>query len=153
MGAPFKYRIVVEWSDEDRAFVARVPAWPALAAHGASPQQAADEARVAAEGMLAVLREDGDAPPLEDAAADASGNIRLRLPRQLHRQLAAQADAEGVSLNQLMVSILALGAGSSIGAAIGRAQGSGGKATAASGRKGPRRAPAAAKKKRATAGS
>lgn len=107
----FRYRIVVEWSDEDRVFVARVPALPGCAAHGKTAEQATREARRAAEAILAVLREDGDPPPPEDIAADYSGQIRLRLARSLHERLARLATAEGVSLNQLMVTLLAEGAG------------------------------------------
>lgn len=108
---PLRYRIVVEWSDEDRVFVARVPALPGCAAHGKTAEQAAREARRAAEAMLAVLRDDGDPPPPEDIAADYSGQIRLRLARSLHERLARLATVEGVSLNQLMVTLLAEGAG------------------------------------------
>ena len=42
---PFRYGIVVEWSDEDRVFVARVPALPGCAADGTTAEQAAREAR------------------------------------------------------------------------------------------------------------
>jgi antitoxin HicB len=107
----FAYRIVVEWSEADRAFVARVPALPGCAAHGRSAEAAAREARRAAQAMLAVLREDGDTAPPADATADYSGQLRLRLPRSLHERLARLADAEGVSLNQLLVVLLATGAG------------------------------------------
>jgi predicted RNase H-like HicB family nuclease len=107
----FRYRILVEWSEDDRAFVARVPALPGCAAHGATPERAAAEARRAAEAMLAVLAEDGDAPPPADAVADYSGQIRLRLPRSLHERLSRLATADGVSLNQEMVSLLAEGCG------------------------------------------
>ncbi len=104
---PFRYRIVLEWSDEDAAFVARVPALPGCAAHGKTAEEAAREARRAAEAMLAVLREDGNPLPAEDATAGYSGQIRLRLPRSLHERLARLSTAEGVSLNQLMVTLLA----------------------------------------------
>jgi predicted RNase H-like HicB family nuclease len=108
---PFRYRIVVEWSDEDRAFVARVPALPGCAAHGHTAEAAARGARRAAEAMLAVLREDNDPPPPEDATADYSGQLRVRLPRSLHERLSRLATAEGVSLNQEMVMLLAEGCG------------------------------------------
>lgn len=63
--------------------------------------------------MISVAREHGDRIPAPDVSAGSySGNIRLRLPRSLHARLDALAGAEGVSLNQLMVSILAEGAGS-----------------------------------------
>lgn len=108
---PFRYRIVVEWSDEDRVFVARVPALPGCAAHGPTAEAAAREARRAAAAMLAVLREDNDPPPPEDATADYSGQLRVRLPRSLHERLSRLATAEGVSLNQEMVMLLAEGCG------------------------------------------
>lgn len=106
---PFRYRTIVEWSDEDAAFLARVPALPGCAAHGRSAEQAVREAHRAAEAMLAVLRADGDPLPPEDIAADYSGQIRLRLPRALHRSLDQAAAADGVSLNQEMVARLARG--------------------------------------------
>ena len=108
---PFRYRILVEWSDEDSAFVARVPALPGCATHGKTADEATREARRAAEAVLAVLHEDGDAAPPEDTSADYSGQMRLRLPRSLHERLSQLATADGVSLNQFMVSLLALGAG------------------------------------------
>jgi len=108
---PFRYRIVVEWSDEDGAFIARVPALPGCAAHGGTADDAAREARHAAEAILRVLLEDGDKPPPEDSVANYSGQTRLRLPRSLHGQLSRLATAEGVSLNQVMVTLLAEGCG------------------------------------------
>jgi hypothetical protein len=41
---------------------------------------------------------------------DFSGNIRLRLPTDLHARLSELAEASGVSLNTLMVALLAEGA-------------------------------------------
>lgn len=110
---PFRYRIVLEWSDEDAAFVARVPALPGCAAHGKTAEEAARQARRAAEAMLSVLREDGDPLPAEDATAGYSGQIRLRLPRSLHERLARLSTAEGVSLNQMMVALLTESSGMS----------------------------------------
>lgn len=40
-----------------------------------------------------------------------SGRLNVRLPRELHDALAEQADAQGVSLNTLIVALLAGGAG------------------------------------------
>lgn len=109
---PFKYRIVVGWSEEDEAFVARVPTLEGCVAHGRTESAAAKEARAAAELMLSVAREHGDrVPPPDASAASYSGNIRLRLPRSLHARLDSLAAAEGISLNQLMVALLAEGAG------------------------------------------
>ena len=43
MVEPFSYRVVVEWSGEDAAFVARVPALAGCAAHGRTPESATRE--------------------------------------------------------------------------------------------------------------
>ncbi len=107
----FRYRILVEWSDEDQAFIARVPALPGCLAHGATADKAAHEAEVAAGLILDVMKEDRRTPPPVDAVADYSGQLRLRLPKSLHEAVSQLATAEGVSLNTLMLSLIAEGCG------------------------------------------
>jgi len=107
----FRYRILVEWSDEDQAFIARVPALPGCLVHGATAEKAAREAEVAAGVMLDVMKEDGKVPPPVDAVADYSGQLRLRLPKSLHETVSQIATAEGVSINTLMLSLIAEGCG------------------------------------------
>jgi predicted RNase H-like HicB family nuclease len=114
MAQEFGYRVVVEWSDEDRAFVARVPALPGCAAHGRSPEQATREAVVAARGIVDAMRAHKDPIPPADVISGHSGQLRLRLPRSLHQRLAHLAALDGVSLNQEMVALLAAGAGEKI---------------------------------------
>lgn len=47
-------------------------------------------------------------PPLpEDEAEEYSGRILLRMPKDLHRQLAKRAEANGCSINQYAVAALA----------------------------------------------
>ena len=55
------------------------------------------------------MKRHGRALPPSDVVSEFSGNIRLRLPKSLHADLSRRADAEGVSLNALMVSLLARG--------------------------------------------
>jgi antitoxin HicB len=107
----FRYRMFVEWSDGDRAFTARVPALPGCMAHGPTVEKAAHEAEVAAGLMLEVMKDDGKAPPPVDAVADYSGQLRLRLPKSLHEMVSQLATAEGVSINTLMLSLIAEGCG------------------------------------------
>lgn len=102
----FDYRIIVEWSAEDAAYIARVPALPGCAAHGDTEAAAVEEARIAAEGILHTMRELGRPTPDPDVTSSYSGKLLLRLPKVLHADLAAQAEAEGVSLNQWVVSRL-----------------------------------------------
>ncbi|MBA4115100.1 MAG: toxin-antitoxin system HicB family antitoxin [Rubrobacter sp.] len=67
----------------------------------------------AKRGWIEDALEYGDPVPEPRSAKDFSGKVNLRMPKSLHRDLARQAENEGVSLNQLMVSHLAQGAGSS----------------------------------------
>lgn len=58
----------------------------------------------------AALEDRLDIPePVKDA--DFSGKFNLRLPKSLHRNLAMNAKAEGVSLNQMAMCLIASGLG------------------------------------------
>jgi hypothetical protein len=47
-------------------------------------------------------------PPVAPKRREYSGKFNVRIPKSLHAALANEADAEGVSLNQLVVAKLAL---------------------------------------------
>src|SRR6516165_10505489 len=47
-------------------------------------------------------------PPVRPQRREYSGKFNVRVPKSLHAALAAEAEAEGVSLNQLVVAKLAL---------------------------------------------
>jgi len=47
-------------------------------------------------------------PPLGPQRREYSGKFNVRVPKSLHAALASEAEAEGVSLNQLVVAKLAL---------------------------------------------
>jgi hypothetical protein len=47
-------------------------------------------------------------PPVRPQRREYSGKFNVRVPKSLHAALAREAEAEGVSLNQLVVSKLAL---------------------------------------------
>ena len=47
------------WSDEDESYVATIPEFPGLSAFGDTPEEAAEEAKIAAEGFIQVFKEDG----------------------------------------------------------------------------------------------
>lgn len=105
----FPYRVLVEFSAADEAYIARVPAFEGLAAHGDTPEEATHEACAAAEGMIATLRARDRHVPDPDASADFSGQLRLRLPKSLHARLSALASADDVSLNNLLLGLISEG--------------------------------------------
>jgi antitoxin HicB len=102
----FKYSVSLAWSDEDNGYIALIPELPGLSAFGETPEEAAQEAKIAAEGFLEVYEEDGKPVPEPMALSPYSGQFRLRLPKSLHAALAQLAKQEGVSLNTLAVTLL-----------------------------------------------
>jgi predicted RNase H-like HicB family nuclease len=101
-----KYSFNIIWSDEDENYIATVPEFNGLSAHGDTPEEAIEEANVALEGFLEVFKEDGCEVPEPHTFSKFSGQTRIRLPKSLHANLAMQADREGVSLNAYMVHLL-----------------------------------------------
>ena len=50
-------------------------------------------------------------PTSRRAQTRFSGQLRLRLPRSLHKRIAEMAAHDGVSQNTMLVALIALGAG------------------------------------------
>ncbi len=65
----------------------------------------------ALDAWLATAREFGDPIPRPGSATTYSGRWVQRVPKGLHARLAAKAREEGVSLNALATTLLALGLG------------------------------------------
>jgi predicted RNase H-like HicB family nuclease len=103
--SPEDYQVVIQWSRDDECYVATLPAWQSAQTHGRSLEEAARNAREVAELLIASARKHGE--PIPPAEQRFSGNLRLRLPRSLHGRLVREAERQGVSLNQWIVSRLA----------------------------------------------
>jgi predicted HicB family RNase H-like nuclease len=97
-------------------FEARVKELPDLAEYGETYTEAYDLAIDAIETAAVAYSEQGRAfPKALVPADDFSGRVTLRLPRSLHRALAAAAKDEGVSLNQHLVIVLSYYSGFAAG--------------------------------------
>ena len=101
-----RHSILVQWSEDDKAFIAIVPELPGLSAFGSSPEEAMEELSTAKEAYLEVLQEDGEEIPEPDVLRPFSGQTRLRLPKSLHASLSFEAKRDGVSLNTYIVMLL-----------------------------------------------
>lgn len=108
----FEYAVNLVWSSEDEAYVATVPELPGLSALGDTAEKAAREVARAAEAFVEVLAESGRPIPPPLKPASFSGQFRVRVPVSMHETLVERARREGVSLNTLIVSLLAEGLGS-----------------------------------------
>ncbi len=103
------YGFKIFWSNNDNAFIAICPEFPGLSAHGDTEEVALREAKVALELFIEDMQESGEPLPAPQIAHTYSGQFRVRLTRTLHRQLAERAEAEGVSLNSLVMTYLSAG--------------------------------------------
>lgn len=104
---PFEIRPLSK--EEGGGYAVTFPDLPSCLSDGATPEEAIKNGRDALESWLAVAREFGDEIP--KAFSGVSGRFVQRVPRSLHAKLVARAKMEGVSLNTLVVSIVAQGLG------------------------------------------
>jgi len=102
------YRVLVHYDPEKNVFVARAPELEHCRAEAATRQEAMARIEEEMTAQLEVMRERGGTPPVpvDDPAAEFSGEINAKVSHQLHRELAFQARAEGVELGQLLSEIL-----------------------------------------------
>ncbi|HZS39712.1 MAG TPA: type II toxin-antitoxin system HicB family antitoxin [Polyangia bacterium] len=102
-----RYPIEVWWSEEDQAYLAEVYDLPGCMADGRTEESAIAAAHEAIVLWLEVARAEGRVIPRPSTEQHASGKFNVRLPVSLHRRLQQMARRERVSLNQLVLSLLA----------------------------------------------
>jgi len=93
--------------DQDGDVVAKILELPGCSAHGTDQQEALANLEEAQKLWLEDCLEAGD--PVPEPERDEllpSGKWVQRVPRSLHQKLVKMAKAEGVSLNQLVTSML-----------------------------------------------
>jgi antitoxin HicB len=95
----------LHWSEEDRCYIATIPAWQNAKTHGATIEEASKNARRVLRMLIENARKRKQ--PCPEGDRPYSGSLRLRLPPSLHGRLAREAEREGVSLNQWLVTKLA----------------------------------------------
>lgn len=96
----FKYRIDINWSEEDKCYIANIPELPNCMTHGETIEEAVIMAKEAAQGYLETLKQEGLPIPPPLAERRFSGKIALRIDPNLHRDIAVKASMEGASLSK-----------------------------------------------------
>jgi predicted HicB family RNase H-like nuclease len=105
---PEEYTFNVAWSEEDRSFIGRVVEFPSLAAHGATLEKALKEIRIVVGYVLDDLAAEGERIPEPLGKRRFSGKLNVRMPKDLHRRLAAESERQGISLNAWINAKLAM---------------------------------------------
>lgn len=99
------YQVVVRWSAEDDCFIASLPALDGCVTHGSSEEEALNNASEAAQLWLDSAHRLGHTIP--KPTDQYSGRMTIRLPTSLHQRIAEEAEREGVSINQWVLTKLA----------------------------------------------
>ncbi len=102
-----KYSFRCDWSAEDEIYIGRCLELPSVVAHGDTRATAMAESQVAVEAALEWMNEEGEEIPEPFGSKKFSGQIPLRMPEHVHRELAMNAAQEGVSINQYVLSKIA----------------------------------------------
>jgi predicted HicB family RNase H-like nuclease len=101
------YTYRVTWSAEDAEHLGLCSEFPSLSWLAPTPEEALSGIRAVVADVVKDLRASGELVPDAIAERRYSGELRVRIPPLVHRQLALQAAEEGVSLNRLASAKLA----------------------------------------------
>ncbi len=96
-----RYTYRITWSPDDQEYVGLCVEFPSLSWLAESPEASLDGIRkIVAEGVQD-MNSMGESPPLPLSSKKFSGKFVVRIPPNVHRQLAIKAAEEGISLNRL----------------------------------------------------
>ena len=101
------YTFRVIWSEEDQEHVGLCAEFPGLSWLAATPEEALKGIRKVVDESIKIMRKDGDPIPKPLSNKKYSGKFSVRIPPDIHRDLAIQAAESGVSLNRLISAKLA----------------------------------------------
>lgn len=102
-----RYSYRVTWSEEDQEHVGLCAEFPGLSWLAAGPEKALSGIRKLVRGCVADLKANNETVPQPLAGKRFSGKFMVRVPPEVHKQLALEAAESGVSLNRLVSSKLA----------------------------------------------
>lgn len=105
---------LVRLSEEDGGgWLAEVPELEGCISDGETPDEALTNIQDAIKCWIEFAKEHGMQIPSPQIYKEPefSGKFTLRIPKSLHRLLTEQAQREGVSLNQYIVSLISFNAG------------------------------------------
>ena len=103
MNLPYSIKII---PDESGLYFAEIEELPGCMTQGDTKKDVLEKIEEAKRGWLTIAIKKGIEIPLPEELRQYSGKFLVRLPKYLHRRLAAQSKKEGISLNQLIVSLL-----------------------------------------------
>ena len=101
-----RYTYRVTWSEDDSEYVGLCAEFPSLSWLASTPEAALKGIRKVVEDVVKDMRENSEEVPEPIASRRYSGKFMVRVPPEVHRNLAIKAAEAGVSLNRLASSKL-----------------------------------------------
>ena len=95
------YTYRVTWSDDDNEYVGLCAEFPSLSWLAASPEAALKGIRRVVADVVKDMIKNGEPIPKPIATKRYSGKFLVRVPPEVHRNLAIQAAESGISLNRI----------------------------------------------------
>ncbi len=95
------YTYRVTWSSEDEEFVGLCAEFPSLSWLAESQEAALKGVRQLVEDVVRDMEDTGEKVPEPLSIKPYSGKFMVRVPPEVHRNLAIKAAEDGVSLNRL----------------------------------------------------
>jgi len=102
-----KYAYRVLWSEDDQEYIGLCSEFSSLSWLESTQEKALKGIRKLVNECISDLNENGEEVPTPIAVKDYSGKFMVRVPPEIHRQLAVQAAESGVSLNRIASAKLA----------------------------------------------
>ena len=96
------YTYRVTWSEEDKEYVGLCAEFPSLSWLADSPGTALKGIRYVVADVIQDMKKNGEEMPEPIANKNYSGKFMVRVPPEVHRNLAIQAAESGVSINRLV---------------------------------------------------
>ncbi|HHW06647.1 MAG TPA: type II toxin-antitoxin system HicB family antitoxin [Clostridia bacterium] len=110
MGLDYEIKMRKLSAEEGGGWFAEIPVLPGCMADGDTIEELLANLDEAKKSWIKTSLESGRSIP-EPSTDDFSGQLRVRMPKSLHRALSKLAKEENVSLNQFIVFHLAKGIG------------------------------------------
>ena len=97
-----RYTYRITWSPDDQEYVGLCVEFPSLSWLAESPEASLDGIRKIVAEVVQDMSSKGESTPLPLSNKKFSGKFVVRIPPNVHRQLAIKAAEEGISLNRLI---------------------------------------------------
>ena len=98
----YSYSYSVIWSDDDKEYVGLCAEFPGLSWLAGTQEEALRGIREVVADVVVDMKANNEAVPEPLATKDYSGNLSIRIPKDLHRNIAIQAAEANVSINRLI---------------------------------------------------